>query len=314
MKKYDEMARDVFRRIDEYNAQKQKKRKIVAGTLVPVLCVFAVSLIGLGLWQASLPDTNTNGGNLMDHPMQTQSHSANPSLPDMPVSGLDDGIHTEGQNPILPVKPFLSLCSMESDGNRKPEVIELNQTYETGIYLDFVSIKGMSEAEIQETIMDCQEKMEDVLSQYESIEQGSHCGVLVMREEGYLIARMTWNFFTLDLDLSQVRRIEIKNTAKYGQIDVFGVDYDPQVEPFPHGQSILIEKEQIKEGISFSWNYERINYYMQEAENPSCTDFNDTFCFTVEFDDGSVATATVDITFDESGRAYVCCKSYDRSL
>lgn len=310
MKEYDEMTERVFRRIEEYNAQKQRKRKQLVRTLVPMLGVCLVSLIGVGLWKTDLLASKLDQGPLMNsEPVHTQAETVLSSAP-----GANDGSAAESQTPVLPVKPFLSLCTKGAGGNGKPEVIELNQTYETGIYLDFVSIKGMSEAEIEEAIVECEEKMQDMLSQYESIEHGSDYGVLVMREAGYLIARMTWNFFTLDLDLSQVSRIEIKNTAQYGQIDAFGVNYDPQVELFPHGQSIVIEKEKITEYMSFSWNYEGINYYMQEVQNPSCTDFNDTFYFTVEFDDGSVATATVDITFDESGRASVCCSSYDRGL
>lgn len=71
MKNYDEMANDVFRRIDEYRVEQKRKRKVVARTVTSLCCVCLVSLMGVGIWQSGIfgqfnslqRDVPTQGGN-----------------------------------------------------------------------------------------------------------------------------------------------------------------------------------------------------------------------------------------------------------
>ncbi len=51
MKNYDEMARDVLRRVEENKQVQQKKRKQLKQVLVPVVSLCLVALIGVGVWQ-----------------------------------------------------------------------------------------------------------------------------------------------------------------------------------------------------------------------------------------------------------------------
>ncbi len=307
MKKYDEMAEAVFRRIEKYNMDQQRKRKHMARMLVPVVCACLVIFLGIGIWQGGLarPHQDGDGDRLHSNPMQTQPSATSSSSETLP------NFTQESTNPAqpLPAEPFVYLCAKRGDGQVTTELIQMNQSYESGIYLDFVTIEGLTEGEIMEKVREYETGFQNFLSQYEVL-YGAHHGVLILREAGYIVPRMTWNFFTLDLDFSKVKTITISNTAKYGQIDVFCENWDPETQVFPHGQSITLEKEQISENISFSWNYTRLNNYMEETENPTCTDFNDAFRFSVEFDDGTIATATIEIQFQDSGQAIISCRDY----
>ncbi len=109
---------------------------------------------------------------------------------------------------------------------------------------------------------------------------------------------------------SNVKQIEITNASNYGQIDVFGTKEDTDNYRFPHGKALIIKKEQITENLSFSWNHTEIDSYLKEHQNPSYKDFNDTFNFTVEYDDGRKVTASIDIVFNDSGEATVICNGY----
>lgn len=64
MKNYDEMAKDVFRRIYEYENEQKLKRKRMFQTVVPLCCVCLIvfALAGIGVWKngwfhTGLPET-----------------------------------------------------------------------------------------------------------------------------------------------------------------------------------------------------------------------------------------------------------------
>ncbi len=309
MKNYEEMAEAVFRRIEESNAAKKRRQERVVRYLVPAVCVCLVALLGLGIWQAGRGATEPQGGGVQvnSNPVQTQSSG---TVPSTQVQPSDAPEATEPVQP-QPAEPFLYLCAKGGDGQVSSELLQLDQSYETGIYLDFINIQGLTEDQIQDQLDACQQEIQEILGQYGEIENGYHYGFTILRDKGYIISRMAWNFFALDLDVSRVQRIKIENTGRYGQIDIFGMEVDAETGRFPHGQSITLEKEQLSGNITFSWNYEQLNHYMEETDDPTCRDFNDTFHFTVEFEDGTVATATVDIEFQDSGRAVISCRGYE---
>lgn len=51
MKNYEEMARDVFRRIDEYETEKKAKRAKITKAAAYVTPICAAAVVGIGLWQ-----------------------------------------------------------------------------------------------------------------------------------------------------------------------------------------------------------------------------------------------------------------------
>lgn len=56
MKSYDEMANDVFHRIDEYKSVKKKRDKSIVRITVSLCCVCLVALLGVGIWQSGTVD------------------------------------------------------------------------------------------------------------------------------------------------------------------------------------------------------------------------------------------------------------------
>lgn len=56
MKDYNEMAKSVFTRRDEYLAEKKRKRAMLLKAGVPVCSLLLVSLVGIGIWMAKLPE------------------------------------------------------------------------------------------------------------------------------------------------------------------------------------------------------------------------------------------------------------------
>lgn len=52
MKSYNEMANDVFRRIDRYKTEQQRKRKVLTRTITSLCCVCLVALMGIRIWQS----------------------------------------------------------------------------------------------------------------------------------------------------------------------------------------------------------------------------------------------------------------------
>ena len=65
MKNYEEMAHDVFQRINEYNVRKKKQRKMVARTATTVCPACIIAVAGFGIWQ--------NGGFSPNDNMFTES-------------------------------------------------------------------------------------------------------------------------------------------------------------------------------------------------------------------------------------------------
>lgn len=60
MKKYEDMAREVLHRINEYEAEKEMKRAKVTKVVASVTPVCAAAVVGVGLWKLSVPDKPNN--------------------------------------------------------------------------------------------------------------------------------------------------------------------------------------------------------------------------------------------------------------
>lgn len=54
MKNYDEMANDVFRRIDEYKVEQKRKRRVITRAVSSLGCVCLVAFMGFGVWQSGI--------------------------------------------------------------------------------------------------------------------------------------------------------------------------------------------------------------------------------------------------------------------
>lgn len=305
MKKYDEMAKDVFQRIEEYNIDKQRKRNKLTRVAVPAMCFCLVALLGIGAWQVGLFNKK---------PVQTQQDALYPGIKDWygPGETEENPSATNIRGNAPSAEPFISMCSFQSNGTVKTDLIEPDKTYDTGFYINFTPIKGLSEAQIEKKVDELEKALESTLSQNDNNKGfGYHYGCSIMREEGYIATRAALNYFTLNLDFEKVKEIKVSNASKYGQIEVFGTKRESEQGALvPHGNSLTIGKDRITEDLSFSWNYTVIDEYLRENPNPSYKDFNDSFSFIVEFDDGTAKSANVEIVFDDSGEATVICGGY----
>ena len=72
MKTYNEMTESVFKRINEYEADKARKRKTALRTAVPVCCLAAAALVGVTVWK-------NNGGKAVQKP-ETESSQITESV------------------------------------------------------------------------------------------------------------------------------------------------------------------------------------------------------------------------------------------
>ena len=88
MKNYNEMANNVFRRVEEYNIERQKK---ITRTLVPIVCFCLVALLGVGVWHVGLFEST---------PMQTQEDSITPGNKDCYGPNEDDNQHSAEDNTV----------------------------------------------------------------------------------------------------------------------------------------------------------------------------------------------------------------------
>ncbi len=303
MKSYDEMAGDVFRRIKEYNARQQKKKQRAVRTLTGAACLCAMALICIGIWHSRHPDNNTMQKPPFSTPVAdatTVPGSTGQSNSSFPSSPLED------PSAAVPA-PFLYLCTPGKGGTQTLVPVQPYLGYESRIQLDFIAIHGFDDDRIEEERNACEAKLQAAIAELGS-QSSIRCSCTVLQEAGYIVSKLAANSFALDLDLEKVARITVTNTSAYGQIDVFGANVEPGV--FLHGKAVSLEKEQITDKLSFSWNYRRINDYFSSTAQPRYEDLNDTFHFTVEYEDGTVVTAALDIVFDASGTATICCTGY----
>ena len=54
MKNYNEMAKDVFRRIEEHEIELRNRRKTISRIITPLCCFCLVALLGFGMWQGGV--------------------------------------------------------------------------------------------------------------------------------------------------------------------------------------------------------------------------------------------------------------------
>lgn len=188
------------------------------------------------------------------------------------------------------------------------KTLELNEEYPYEVYLEVKDVKGLSDAEISETV----KEMSDVLNRY-CVEKNFHTGrAMVCSSENVVLTQCAFNEFKLDLkDTKDVKSVNVKNTSKYSQM-VYNIN-KPAFDVPKYGNDITITGEDFDfEESSFYWDHtEELEKAFDENINTPFSTFNDTITFTVEYNDGSKAIGVVDLVFDDSGNATAVCKNYD---
>jgi hypothetical protein len=87
MKNYNEMANDVFRRIDEYKEKQRRKRKVMIRAVSSLCCVCLAAFIGFGVWKSVIPGqpditaNNESADASINSPAADQSDDTSFNLP-----------------------------------------------------------------------------------------------------------------------------------------------------------------------------------------------------------------------------------------
>ena len=80
MKTYSEMADNALSRIEEYQENKRKKKKIMIRTVAPILSICLLALIGADVWKSGLFG-QTSPQSLGDRVIISEQDAADPSAP-----------------------------------------------------------------------------------------------------------------------------------------------------------------------------------------------------------------------------------------
>ncbi len=305
MKSSSEMVDSLFQRRRVYEAQLCRKRKILVCTVISVFCVSAVLLMSIGIWRA---------GTLGGASVQATEDAVTPAIT-ATNGGHEENVYLTsptGENKTKEIAPFLYLCALEhqeGEGKDSSEMIQPHQAYDFKIFLEFYNIKGLKEAQIEEKYSEILDKRDAYLADNLGSDAFNQGRGSVMRLESYLALFVVLNSVRLQLNgMDNVEQIRVTNLSERGIIDVYGVpDEDYSLR---HGKDITIHKDSITQQLRFSWHYDGLNDYLQTTENPTYEDFNDTLHFTVTYSDGTKATASINIEFDESGKGRIIGDEY----
>lgn len=210
--------------------------------------------------------------------------------------------------PTVQAEAFLYLCSAVSDKEESVQ-LELNQTYPLKICLKFHDITGLTEAQKEQRHQALSEAQAQRWQEITGQEGLNMARAGLLRCENYIVEKIRLNSIQLKLDnIENVRQIRVENTSRFGMIDVYlgeeGLLHDRK--------NLIIEKNLIRENMAFFWDYDNLTDYFAEHPTPSPRDFQDTFHFTVEYEDGTKAIASVDILFNAAGEATVFCSRYEK--
>lgn len=129
MKSYDEIANNIFERRDEYIAKQKRKKRIIIGTVTPVLCCCIGLITSFGLWKSGFFSNNIP---ISD---SSQNVSDNSNI----VSSVDNNQNSSSnsnssQNDNSSSKPSKENNSSQNEvvsGNSTPPFFEEDDYYES---------------------------------------------------------------------------------------------------------------------------------------------------------------------------------------
>ncbi len=340
MKTIEEMTNNVFRRMQEYRAEKQRKRAQVRRMVIPTACCLCAMLVGFGAWQGSswlfceMPmqsepsvnaeyslnsSTNTSGSPTtaaQTTTEQTQSTQTQTTVPSTTVPSHQTVV--DGVSPT----PFIILYQEKAKAGATETVLQTDNSYLYNIYLEIVSTKGMTLAQKNALFEACVEKAKQYTYKYTG-KSGGHC--VHTTQDEYIVATAFTDLFRIKItDKQQFKQFRVYNTAKYGQIEVHGSTSPKDGRPLvmPQGKDVVVTKEMAEERggyafqeldvVSFTWEPTNdATKLMYGKDALDYTAFNDTIYIEVEYADGTKTTGSMDLVFDVSGKATVTCSNYN---
>ena len=117
MKNYDEIANSIFERRDKYISKQKRKKRIIIGTVTPVLCCCIVLLTGFGLWKSGIFSSNIP---VIDNQQNVSDDSNNSSTDNNQNSTTDNSNSSQDNNS--------SSAPSNSDNNSQNEFVPDNST------------------------------------------------------------------------------------------------------------------------------------------------------------------------------------------
>ncbi len=298
MKNYEEMAADVFRRIDEYQIKKRQKKQRTMRIAVPAVCCCVAVAIGAGMWQGGL--------------LRKPSPSIAP-----PTSSTVSEEKTDAGS----AAPFIVLYAEKAKAGTEETLLQADEEYPYRIYFDMVSTKGLSQAQKDALFKDCVAKAKQYTYKYTN-KSGGH-SVHATEDECIVTVAFT-DLFRVKLDSSKdFKQMRVYNTATHGQVEVHGTSRHEsgRLEVMPHGQDVVVTKEMAermggytyleKNILSFAWEPTADSTKLLDGKDRlDYTAFNDTIHVEIDYMDGTKSTASVKLVFDETGEATVICGGY----
>ena len=131
MKDYNEMAKSVFERRDEYLAEQKKKRAMFVKACVPVCSLVLVATVSLILWQAKMPDIPVK--HLQSDVSEYEHTTANQNGTD--VYGTTDNLYGQsGDGATESVKPSVqnNQQSASTGSMKSPAIVQTKPVKPTG--------------------------------------------------------------------------------------------------------------------------------------------------------------------------------------
>lgn len=129
MKNYNEMATDVFRRIDEYKVEQNRKKRVAALTITSLCFMCLIAVIGFGTWNSGLFDLDaqiTNSSDVENKDFTSQSETVNQQASNNATSSSNINADTtqsqnipqqSENNNTLPNLSLPSLSQWQQDAN-----------------------------------------------------------------------------------------------------------------------------------------------------------------------------------------------------
>lgn len=210
------------------------------------------------------------------------------------------------------VNPLSVMVAYAEDGETKEKVLELGVNTPIKYNLEIYDIRNKSEKEI--------EKLKDELrsSNLQIKEENLDTLSVITGTESLdniILRKMIYNSFVLDIkDPTTVKSINLKTNTEFWYLNYFDQRDDVTLEnAFPKGKDLTIDgetyaellealKEHGYEGFYINLEHD-MNLCSAIDKNPEIdlSNFNDTLTFTVEYKDGTVEQAKIDISLNQNG-------------
>lgn len=215
------------------------------------------------------------------------------------------------------VNPLSVMVAYAEDGVVNQVPLKLGT--ETPVYyqLDIIEINGASEDEIEKKV----ESLMDDNSFFEN-KKVTEVRLSTERHDGFLLRQAIANSFVLGIEKPEnVKNITLKSNSGYWRFDYR--DYSKGIEnedAFVKGQSLDIDgdtyvglikydKEHYTDALEINLNHtEKLCEEIEKNPKLDLSKFNDTLTFTVEYKDGSVEQANIDISLNQNGRMMMTVK------